>query len=64
MPYTIDGKGKPILESVKAVGDSVVCGKIMRATILPNDYDIAINMEWEEHCLKLDQAWYHVSYFA
>lgn len=61
MPSTVDGKGEPILDSVKAIADLVVYGKIMKVMILPNDYNIAINMNREDCRRKLDRAHYSIS---
>lgn len=33
-PLTVDGKDGPILREVKAMGDLVVCGKLVKAMIL------------------------------
>lgn len=57
----MDGNGKPILEGAKAMADPIVCRKIMKVMILPNDYDVAINFSQKEHHHKLDRDCYHIN---
>lgn len=63
-PTLNDGKEEPILTTTRAFNNNALCGNIIRAMILTEDYYYTIIMDEKENIVRLDRARYLVNYPA